>query len=129
MNSAKLALFICFPATTERYNCDIDISGKFLYNLEIIFPKQEKNTLSRAIDYEGGISRGVGLCGKKIAVLVDIKGYVEQKGCKNGYAMWPIRTAVSGKQNTPGGATEIMEILGKEESLARIRKGIELLSN
>ena len=53
--------------------------------------------------------------------------YVEQKGCKNGYVMWPIRTAVSGKQMTPGGATELMEVLGKEESLARIRKGIELL--
>ena len=54
--------------------------------------------------------------------------YVEQKGCKNGYVMWPIRTAVSGKQMTPGGSTELMEVLGKEESLARIRKGIELLS-
>ena len=54
--------------------------------------------------------------------------YVEQKGGKNGYVMWPIRTAVSGKQMTPGGATELMEVLGKEESLARIRKGIELLS-
>ncbi len=54
--------------------------------------------------------------------------YVEQKGCKNGYVMWPIRTAVSGKQMTPGGATELMEVLGKEESLARICKGIELLS-
>ena len=54
--------------------------------------------------------------------------YVEQKGCKNGYVMWPIRTAVSGKQMTPGGATELMEVLGKEESLARISKGIELLS-
>lgn len=54
--------------------------------------------------------------------------YVEQKGCKNGYVMWPIRTAVSGKQMTPGGATELMEVLRKEESLARIRKGIELLS-
>ena len=54
--------------------------------------------------------------------------YVASKGCKNGYAIWPVRTAVSGKQNTPGGATEIMEILGKEESIARIRKGIELLS-
>ena len=39
--------------------------------------------------------------------------YVEQKGCKNGYVMWPIRTAVSGKQMTPGGATELMEVLGK----------------
>ena len=54
--------------------------------------------------------------------------YVEQKGCKNGYVMWPIRVALSGKQMTPGGATELMEVLGKEESLARIRKGIELLS-
>ena len=54
MKSAKLALFICFPATTGRYNCDIDISGKLLYNLEKTFSKQEKNTLSRAIDYEGG---------------------------------------------------------------------------
>lgn len=55
--------------------------------------------------------------------------YVEEKGCKNGYVMWPIRTAVSGKQMTPAGATEIMEVLGKEESLDRIRKGIALLQN
>lgn len=55
--------------------------------------------------------------------------YVEKKGCKNGYVMWPVRTAVSGKQTTPAGATEIMEILGKEESLARIRKGIEKLES
>jgi glutamyl-tRNA synthetase len=41
--------------------------------------------------------------------------------------MWPIRTAVSGKQMTPGGATELMEVLGKEESLSRIRKGIDEL--
>lgn len=53
--------------------------------------------------------------------------YVAEKGCKNGQALWPLRTAVSGKQMTPGGAYEIMEILGKEESLARIRKGIERL--
>ncbi|MEE1304500.1 MAG: glutamate--tRNA ligase [Agathobacter sp.] len=59
------------------------------------------------------------------AMLCD---YVAQKGCKNGYVMWPIRTAVSGKQMTPGGATELMEVLGKEETIARIKKGIELLS-
>lgn len=55
--------------------------------------------------------------------------YVAKKECKNGYAMWPVRTAVSGKQMTPAGATEIMEILGKEESLNRIRKGIEKLEH
>lgn len=55
--------------------------------------------------------------------------YVAEKGCKNGYIMWPVRTAVSGKQMTPAGATEIMEVLGKEESLKRIREGIRLLEN
>ena len=58
--------------------------------------------------------------------LVD---FVAKKECKNGYVMWPVRTAVSGKQNTPAGATEIMEILGKEESLARIRQGIDKLEH
>ena len=57
-----------------------------------------------------------------------LKSYVEEKGYKNGYVMWPVRTAVSGKQMTPAGATEIMEIIGKEESIARIKKAIEKLS-
>ncbi|MDE5716616.1 MAG: glutamate--tRNA ligase [Lachnospiraceae bacterium] len=61
------------------------------------------------------------------ALYATLSAYVEEKGYKNGYVMWPVRTAVSGKQMTPGGATELMEVLGKEESLARIRKGIELL--
>ena len=54
--------------------------------------------------------------------------FVKEKGYKNGYVMWPVRTAVSGKQMTPGGATELMEILGKEESLNRIRAAIEKLT-
>ena len=61
------------------------------------------------------------------ALYATLLSYVEKKGCKNGYVMWPIRTAVSGRQMTPAGATEIMEILGKEESLARIRTGIRML--
>lgn len=58
-----------------------------------------------------------------------LSGYVEKKGCKNGYVMWPVRTALSGKQMTPAGATEIMEILGREEALHRIKIGIGLLEN
>lgn len=58
-------------------------------------------------------------------LLVD---FVKEKGYKNGYVMWPIRTAVSGKQMTPGGASEIMEIIGKEESLKRIQDAINRLS-
>jgi len=52
---------------------------------------------------------------------------VEKMGVKNGYVLWPVRTAVSGKQMTPAGATEIMELLGKEEAIIRIKKGIEKL--
>ena len=62
------------------------------------------------------------------ALYTAISAFIKEKGYKNGYVLWPIRTAVSGKQMTPGGATEIMEILGKEESLYRIHKGIEQLS-
>ena len=58
-----------------------------------------------------------------------IMKYIEQKGVKNGIVLWPLRTAVSGKQNTPGGAFEIMEILGKEESIRRIKVGIAMLEN
>ncbi len=57
-----------------------------------------------------------------------MKDYVAKTEVKNGYVMWPVRTAVSGKQSTPGGATEIMEVLGKEESIRRIEAGIEKLS-
>ena len=63
------------------------------------------------------------------ALFEALSKYVADKGVKTGFVMWPIRTAVSGKQMTPAGATEIMEIIGKEESLTRIRKGIELLEN
>ena len=62
------------------------------------------------------------------ALYEKLAQYVAEKGVKTGFVMWPIRTALSGKQMTPAGATEIMEVLGKEESLARLRKGIELLS-
>jgi glutamyl-tRNA synthetase len=52
---------------------------------------------------------------------------VKELGLKNGQMLWPIRTALTGKQFTPGGAFEAADVLGKEESLTRIRKGIELL--
>ena len=63
------------------------------------------------------------------ALYALLSTYVSEKGCKNGYVMWPVRTAVSGKQMTPAGATEIMEIIGKEESIARIKAAIEKLGN
>lgn len=52
---------------------------------------------------------------------------VAELGVKNGIVLWPVRTAVSGKKSTPGGAYEIAEIIGKEETLRRIQVGIEKL--
>lgn len=54
---------------------------------------------------------------------------IEQLDVKNGRVLWPVRVAVSGKQFTPGGGIEICELLGKEESLIRIRKSIEKLED
>ncbi|WMJ81104.1 glutamate--tRNA ligase [Clostridium sp. MB40-C1] len=53
---------------------------------------------------------------------------IKEMEVKNGIVLWPIRTALSGKSFSPGGAFELAEILGKEESLRRIRVGIEKLS-
>lgn len=57
-----------------------------------------------------------------------VMGYIKNKEIKNGLGLWPLRTAVSGKQSTPGGAYEIMNIIGKEESIKRINLGIDKLS-
>ncbi len=61
------------------------------------------------------------------ALYALLQNYAAEHEYKNGYVLWPVRTAVSGKQMTPAGATEIMAIIGKDESIARIKKGIELL--
>jgi len=58
-----------------------------------------------------------------------IMEYIQKKEIKNGQGLWPLRTAVSGKQMTPAGAFEIMNVIGKEESIRRIKIGIEKLEN
>ena len=52
----------------------------------------------------------------------------EENGLKNGRIMWPVRVAVSGKPTTPGGAVELCQILGKEETLRRLESGIRQLT-
>ena len=61
------------------------------------------------------------------ALFAMLSAYAKEHGYKVGYVMWPIRTALSGKQMTPAGATEILEVLGKEESLVRIQAAIDKL--
>ena len=51
-----------------------------------------------------------------------------EKELKNGTVMWPVRIAAAGKTVTPGGAIEILDILGRDESLRRLEKGLEILA-
>lgn len=54
-------------------------------------------------------------------------GLAESLGVKNATLMWPVRIAAAGKLVTPGGAVEICHILGKDETLRRLRLGLEKL--
>ena len=59
------------------------------------------------------------------SLFAALSAYASEKGFKVNTVMWPLRTAVSGRQATPSGATGIMDVLGKDESLRRLRMGLE----
>ena len=61
------------------------------------------------------------------ALYATLTALAEQMGVKNSIVLWPLRVAVSGKASTPGGATELCALLGKAESISRIRDGIARL--
>ena len=61
------------------------------------------------------------------ALFAALQSFGKERGYKTGFVMWPIRTALSGQMTTPGGATELMAVLGREESLARIDAAIRKL--
>ena len=58
-----------------------------------------------------------------------LMGLVQKLEVKNGQLLWPLRIAVTGTLVTPGGAVEIICLLGKEETLKRLNKSIEILQN
>jgi glutamyl-tRNA synthetase len=53
--------------------------------------------------------------------------YATQNGLKNGQVMWPLRVAITGVASTPGGAVEAADLLGRQETLARLDRSISLL--
>ncbi|MBR4434996.1 MAG: glutamate--tRNA ligase [Clostridia bacterium] len=58
-----------------------------------------------------------------------LMNYAAEHELKNGTLLWPVRIAMSGRAVTPGGAIEIAALLGREEALKRLEKGLEKLSN
>ncbi len=100
------------------------------YDIEMYTHKKMKTDAAISLD----------VLNKALPVIENITDWTEEgvhealfaliadMGVKNGTVLWPVRTALSGKQFTPGGAIEIAYILGKEECINRMKKGIEKLS-
>mgnify|MGYP002944433522 CR=1 FL=1 len=114
----RLALLVDLPEQFHEYDASMYTHKKMKTNEEtsLALLQEVKPLLAAQEDFSND------------ALFEMLSAFGKEKGYKTGYIMWPIRTALSGKQMTPAGATEILEVLGKEESLARIDKAIEKLS-
>ena len=99
------------------------------YSTELYINKKSKTTLENSLallrEVQPLLSAQEDFSNDALFEL--LSAYGKEKGYKTGFIMWPIRIALSGRQMTPAGATEIMEVLGKEESLQRIADGIRRL--
>ncbi|MEE1114789.1 MAG: glutamate--tRNA ligase [Eubacterium sp.] len=100
------------------------------YDAEMYVHKKSKSTKETSLKILTDVLPLLEACDdfNNDALFTILGGYAKENEYKVNTVMWPLRTAVSGKQATPAGATGIMEVLGKEESISRIRKAIEKLS-
>ncbi|CDI49047.1 glutamate--tRNA ligase [Clostridium tetani] len=102
-----------------EYSCDLYVHKKMKTNFE-----NSLESLEKALPVLESIDNW-----NTETIHDSIMELIKELEVKNGIVLWPIRTAVSGKKFTPGGAFEIAEILGKEETLKRVKIGIEKLKN
>lgn len=101
------------------------------YDVELFKNKKSKTTVESSLQtLESGIKKLNDLSVWDHDSIHDLLiNMAVEAEVKNGAVMWPIRIAVSGKAMTPGGAIEILEILGKEESIKRIKYAIDKIKN
>ncbi len=101
------------------------------YSVELFVNKKSKTNLENSVDM-------LKIAIKELCNISDwtsdnihdcLISLAERVGVKNGTLMWPVRIAVSGMSVTPGGAVEILHILGKDESMKRLNIGLEKLLN
>ena len=107
-----------FIDTLPEYSTDLYTHKKMKTN-----PENSKESLEKALPVLESIENWTmdEIHEKLFALIAELE-------VKNGLILWPIRVAVSGKAFTPGGGVELAAILGKEETIKRIKTGIELLS-
>ncbi len=99
------------------------------YDLALYENKKMKTNCDTALDaLERSLSVMEAIEDWRFDVLHDeLFKLIADMGVKNGYILWPVRVAISGKQFTPGGAFEIAEIIGKDETVSRMKRSIEML--
>jgi len=99
------------------------------YDLQLFENPKSKSTLDSSLKVlQEALPRLEDLTEWDNASLFEsLKTYANQSNLKVGTVMWPIRTALSGLPSTPGGATELAELLGKHESLVRLRSALKML--
>ena len=113
-----------FPEVNEKAEFLLGLPD---YDTELFVNKKNKTTVELCRDILGytipvleGISDWT-----NDTLFADLKALAEEKGVKAGALMWAVRIGVSGLAVTPGGATELMDILGKEESIKRLKTSLE----
>ncbi len=116
-NLADIPALVGFFADLPEYDVDLFVHEKSRSTLE-----SSKRVLQGVQPLFEGIE------GWSNETLFDVlKSFSKEQGLKVGTVMWPIRTALSGQATSPGGATELAAILGKEETMRRIALGLEKL--
>ncbi len=100
------------------------------YDNELYINKKQKSTLESSLDalrFMLPVLEGISDW-KELTIHDCVMQAIANSGRKNGPVLWPLRIAISGQASTPGGAIEIAYLLGREETLRRIRKAIERLN-
>ena len=112
-----IAEMVDFVDTLPEYSPELYIHKKMKTNLENSLESLEKSVpfLKAQTEWTND------------ALYQNLTAFAQEQGVKNGVVLWPIRTALSGKPTSPCGATELCVLFGKDETIKRLEKGIELL--
>ena len=113
-----------FPEVNEKAEFLLGLPD---YDTELFVNKKNKTTVELCrdiLEYTIPVLEGISDWTND-TLFADLKALAEEKGVKAGALMWAVRIGVSGLAVTPGGATELMDILGKEESVKRLKTSLE----
>ena len=97
------------------------------YSAELFVNKKSKATLENApVMLNAAIDTLTAVSDWQIDAIHDaLIALAQTLGVKNGTLLWPVRIATAGQTVTPGGAMEILAVLGREEALRRLHVGLE----